>query len=290
MVAISTDPSISEFYYERAFGYFVDDDPRILSLPPLEHAKLYRSNWIQEYTMLLRDHQVLSVFSNLVLPNFAKGKVIRVASVGCSTGQEPYSLLLSNWENKDRLKIDGFDSNTSSLEKAIKGEYQIDLAGITGEYQDVENLGLANPKEAYVITEKVIAGRKAHFFNFTDTLKRRVFFQNHDIFESPLPEKYDVILLLNVLMHYKPKGRERILHNIHESMEDGGWLLCERTPNISEKDEERIRYRQWMRDIMHLGFEKQNVILQEFFFKDQTLFSQIYRKNSRLRITGGKSK
>jgi hypothetical protein len=32
-----------------------------------------------------------------------------------------------------------------------------------------------------------------------------------------LPEKYDAVLMLNVLCHYAPAGRKRILKNIHES-------------------------------------------------------------------------
>jgi SAM-dependent methyltransferase len=51
-------------------------------------------------------------------------------------------------------------------------------------------------------------------------------FTVHDILASPLPQKYDGVLSLDVLEHISPLTEIRYFQNIKESMVDDGVLIC----------------------------------------------------------------
>ncbi len=204
-------------------------------------------------TWFFRDAQVLDIFERVVLPSYHSAQDLHVASVGCSDGREAYSLLLRNWRQKGRLRIDAFDVNPKSIELAKTGEYEISADPYQGELIFFEALD-AGTKLAYDLISthngNIPWPRFNHSYKkrlrFNDEAKARINFQIHNILRCPLPQQYDVVFLLNVLMHYNPKGRERILANVWGSMREDEWLLCE-TADMTDLNRDRDIYHRWMR-------------------------------------------
>ncbi|MBI4438920.1 hypothetical protein HY640_03240 [Candidatus Woesearchaeota archaeon] len=151
----------------------------------------------------------------------------KAASVGCSTGEEAYSLILSGW--KPGLTVVGYDTNQERLATARTGEYKIyqdkfyrradipdkeifksslaRLCSVGGDFtvNDVE-------EDRYVVT----IGKQA---------KSRARFLEHDILSGPLPEKYQMIFIMNLLMYFSEQGANTALWNLWESLEPNGLVV-----------------------------------------------------------------
>jgi chemotaxis methyl-accepting protein methylase len=266
---------ITQLHDQEYFGQFLTDHPDVAALPKEEQWTQFRRFGINTQTYFFRDEQVLDAFKDVVLPSYPKAKQLQIASVGCSRGQEVYSLLLSNWHNRQRLHVDGFDINLHNIETALAGEYEVWDDDFYGEGKLFRELDLVKSDEAYkmVSTKK----RDEKKVIFSPEAKALTHFSVHDILESPLPSTYDIVLLENVLMHYPEKGREHILKNIYKSLHNRGWLLCEQAA-VMDHEKERVNYMLWMRNIGRLGSAKQKIVLPDYFMDDQTQYSQIYRK------------
>lgn len=269
-----------EVYGPEFVGGMFKSNPEIMLLTVEELLQKVKSSRrgqtdIHGQTELFRDIVVLQTFENVVLANYSPDQAIHVASIGCSHGKEPYSLLLKNWNQKERLKIDAFDVNPKRIETAIIGEYD----GLEKrELTCLEKLDWVNPNEAYSLTYGIggVEGIK-----FSEEMKRGINFQVHDILKEPLPQKYDVVLSLNVLMHYYSKERRKILSNIYRSMNGGGWLLCEAT-NSDDPFPERREYFKWMENLETLGFE--TIIQPPHTISLESRTAKTYRKRESLMV------
>ena len=96
-----------------------------------ETEQLINSFTVNE-TYYYREDSQLRCLSRSLLPDIVKtlapGDLVRMWSVPCSTGEEPYSIaiwLLENWELVDAYNIEivGSDIDTRVLTEATHGEY-----------------------------------------------------------------------------------------------------------------------------------------------------------------------
>jgi chemotaxis methyl-accepting protein methylase len=264
----------SGLYSPLSFQSFLLGNPGLADLPAHEQLRIFGKSGINTNTDFFRDGLVLEILDSQVLPSYTPEKVIQVASVGCSTGMEVYSILLKNWARKSRMRVDGYDVNPRNIETALAGEYMLRVDSLIDLFR-FEQLELPCPEDAYVVTDGKDSCHK--HLSFTPELRRKISFTNHDILKAELPRNYDVVLLLHVLRHFPEKGREKILTNLYGSMNDNAWLICE-SAIWKDHDEERERYCSWMANIRRLGFEKQRIILPGYFMEDQTPYTQVYRK------------
>ncbi|MDP3027699.1 MAG: CheR family methyltransferase [Nanoarchaeota archaeon] len=262
------DNKITEIHPKNDFIWFLANHPEVRNMPIERQLDEYRSRGISSYTWFYREPPVMDTFKELILPGFSKDKTIRVASVGCSLGGEPYGILLSNWAERDRLAIDAFDCNLDTLESAMmRDSYAFD----EWELENLKDNGKNNIEEAGELTFNPKASFVRYELKLKPKTKKRVNFEPLDIFSEKLPREYDAIFLLNVLKYYQPKGRKIILDNIHRSLAEGGWLLGELEENQHSSEE----YRKFMQDLSSFGFEKQKVVLNS---KDITQGSRVYRR------------
>ena len=230
---------------------------------------------VPQDTLFFRDLKVLLAFEQVVLPSYGSSAVIKIASVGCSNGKEPYSLVLRNWAQRDRLSIDAFDVNPRSIEDAISGEYDIGTDEIFGELTKFQALIIPKPEDAYSLSEAKYLWDKR--IRFTDEAKRKIRFSVINILEEQLPNQYNVVFFLNFLYHLSPKGREIALSNVNSGMKNGGWLICESI--VPDVYADWASYLNRMSDIKDLGFEKQSIPhFKGLPHRYQRNYSQIYRK------------
>jgi chemotaxis protein methyltransferase CheR len=243
----------------------------LFSLPLEEQIRIVRSTSVHDQTDFFRNNIVLGVFNHIILPSFQPNKVVHLASVGCSTGQEVYSILLRHWKQKKRLLVHGYDSNPGFVEEARRGQYKLSTG--CGTIDDLRELDLETQNEAFVVLSQH-PNPGTTTVNLTEEAKKNVEFYVYDITRQPLPRKYDVTFLLNVLKHYTEKGRDKILANLYQSMDKDGWLVC-------EKSEKSDLYNEYMKNIRRLGFEKQQNIIIPWWFdrlQDMTNCARVYRK------------
>ncbi len=191
-----------------------------LSLP--EKMALHRKKVVINLSYFFR--QYAAYFDEIVAPHFPQEQLVRIASVGCATGEEPFSLLMQLWERRQGFSIDGYDVNPENLEVAKKGVY------ILTSLQ--EEKFKAIPKKDEIFSIENMPKEEASFEDekravFSDEAKTFIRFRESDILTGALPEKYDIIFLQNVLLHFSPLGRILALSHLRESCTKGALLVSE---------------------------------------------------------------
>lgn len=146
---------------------------------------------------------------------------IRIWSVGCSFGQEPYSIAMAANEiirqSGEAIKVRIFASDLSdqALDYGRKGCYQrSDLKQLNLEYLDRYFL---KTEEGYRVSSEI---------------KEMVTFLKYDILDAdticPVESifgGFDIIFCRNLLIYYKPVCQKIILNKLHLSLTPGGYLI-----------------------------------------------------------------
>jgi chemotaxis methyl-accepting protein methylase len=255
-------------YQPNKFHKFAKEGHETLTLP-IEKQKNASSNyWINPFTLFFREELSQAVFENVVMSSYHNSHNLSVASVGCSTGKEAYSFILWNWNNRDRLMLDAYDINPKRISEAKKGIYDTWSESEEDLMDILEELKIPEKEQAYII-------KKGETISFSADVKEKIRFSVHDIMKTKLPQKYDTVLLMNVLYHFPTEGIEKILLNVYDSLNENGFLLIERY-----NSRRNIEYIRLMNDLFHLGFEKQKNMLQETDLEDEMKNAQLYKKIS----------
>lgn len=170
-----------------------------------------------------RDSDVYSFFYDNCLSKIIKEKerlnqqLIRVWSVGCSYGEEPYSLAICL---REAIKNKGFiariwatDVDPTALARAIQGEYQQSAVKEVGKN----------------IFEKYFIKTDNNYWKINDDIKKMVSFKQHNIFSDQSLKYMDVIFFRNVRIYFDTKQAEKILKNLYKSLRKGGYLVMGKT-------------------------------------------------------------
>jgi chemotaxis protein methyltransferase CheR/type IV pilus assembly protein PilK len=175
---------------------------------------------VQE-TRFYRDIDGLNLVKGYVLTQTAerlKRKPIEVWSVGCSTGEEPYSLAMLLTECMSALGlrnyfgVTGTDISKPALEKAR-----------IGIYPDRKLVTLApGLKEKYFEPQE-----KAGFFAIKKVIKDRVGLSRVNILElgSAPMHGMDIIYCQNVLIYFRKWRRKEIISHLADRLVPGGLLI-----------------------------------------------------------------
>jgi chemotaxis protein methyltransferase CheR len=183
---------------------------------------------INETYFYREDHQ-LQCLTNDILPARiqakGKGHPLRIWSIPCSTGEEPYSIamwLLDNWPQVDAFDIEiiGSDIDTKVLEAAE--------AGVFG-------------RRALMRLTPDIVGR---YFNqlddehwaILDELRQSVRFTPVNLVapgETRPHGQFDVIFCRNVLIYFDDASRRIAAENLFENLAPGGFICLGHTESMS---------------------------------------------------------
>ncbi|GAA3418990.1 CheR family methyltransferase [Streptosporangium vulgare] len=149
-----------------------------------------------------------------LLASKGPGKVVRIWSTGCATGEEAYSLAmvlaeeLGMDEFRERVKIYATDLDQKALQTA--------RAAVYGERQ------LADVPEELRRTyfEPVEAG-----FGFRRDLRRQLIFGRNDLTRDAPISRVDLLLARNTLMYFNSETQLSIVRRFHFALSDPGYLF-----------------------------------------------------------------
>lgn len=174
-------------------------------------------------THFFRHQEVFTALETLVLPEVSRraaGSCIRVWSAGCANGAEAYSIgiLLKQLQASGAIagaaSVIGTDISRRSLERATRAEYSDwDLRDTSAEvraccFQRDHKWWVLNPE-----------------------YRRLASFQYHNLVQHPLPSllhnlcAFNIVLCRNVLMYFDTATVRRIVHQLHDTLVEGGWLI-----------------------------------------------------------------
>jgi chemotaxis protein methyltransferase WspC len=139
---------------------------------------------------------------------------LRVLSVPCASGEEPYSIAMALADtglDRDRLQIEAMDISLAALEKARQGVYGPEaFRGKTLSFRD-----------RYF--EPVPGGHR-----IDPSVKRLVRFQRANLMDQERfagLKPYDVIFCRNLLIYLSDQGKERVLTVLDRLLKPGGLLF-----------------------------------------------------------------
>lgn len=145
------------------------------------------------------------------------GKRLNIWSAACSTGDEPYSLVmaLSKFMPLSGIKITATDIDKQVLDKA--------------------RMGLYNEKSIASVPEEF---KKKYFtkvgssYQISDEIKRCVNFKEHNLLRDPYPTNLHLIVCRNVVIYFTDEAKDEIYRKFHRSLEKGGALFIGSTEQI----------------------------------------------------------
>lgn len=191
---------------------------------------LYRS-FTNSFSTFFRNPLAFSILNQLILPKILADKArkndpeIRIWSVGCAAGQEPYSLamtledLLVKTTLSVNYRIFATDTASRELEIANEGIYDFDTVK-SASYDYIRKFFL----------------KTGNFYKVTNRIKDKVEFSDYDLLDvasSSPPASifgdFDLIMCCNVLFYYKPEIQKSILKKFVRSICQGGFLLTGET-------------------------------------------------------------
>lgn len=164
------------------------------------------------------------------------GKNLKIWSAACSTGDEPYSLVmaLSRQVPLTNIKIIATDIDNQVL--------------------DTARMGLYNEKSIASVPDDL---KKKYFtkvgssYQISDEIKKRVEFKKHDLLKDPYPSGCNLIVCRNVVIYFTEEAKDVIYQKFHKALQTGGVLFIGSTEQI-------MNYRE-------LGFDRHT----SFFFEKQ---------------------
>ena len=145
-------------------------------------------------------------------------RTIRVLSIPCSTGEEPYSIAITLLEaglSPDAFHVDALDISTHALEKAQQGIFTQYSFRRTTTYSPERHIQqyFQYRNKRYTLNQQVRSQVQFHHGNLIDPGCLQRF--------SP----YDIIFCRNLLIYFHQEARATALHNIDRLLHPEGLLF-----------------------------------------------------------------
>lgn len=145
------------------------------------------------------------------------GKNLKVWSAACSTGDEPYSLVmaLSKHIPINQIKIYATDLDKTVMAKAKVGLYDAkSIASVPEEF-----------KKKYFT-------QVGPSFKISDEIKSRVEFHEHNLLKDKYPTDCNLILCRNVIIYFTDEAKDEVFKKFFDSLKKGGYLFIGSTEQI----------------------------------------------------------
>lgn len=168
-------------------------------------------------TSLFRDPNFYSSVRDAVIPHLKTFPFIRIWHVGCSTGEEVYSLaiLLQEAGIYDRCLIYATDMNPHVLQKAKDGIYSMERM------KEYEKNYLACGGEGKLSDYYVSDSQNAIF---SSKLRKKVVFAIHNLAVDRVFNEFNLIFCRNVLIYFNKSLQDRVHTLLYQSLSKQGVL------------------------------------------------------------------
>jgi chemotaxis protein methyltransferase CheR len=215
--------------YEEYFSYITSKPGEVdqfINALSINASNFFRNPFIYE------------LLAATVLPDLiSEFRFLKIWSIGCSRGEEPYSLailindLLKRELDFFNVKIIGSDINSDAIEKAKAGQYSdSELGEVKKKYMDTCFQQISEPRRPY---------EKERTYRIKDEIKSMVDLSCSDLIrdlrskKSP-SEGYHIILCRNVLIYMDRGLQEQILKSLSDIIYENGYLVLGATDMIPD--------------------------------------------------------
>jgi two-component system, chemotaxis family, CheB/CheR fusion protein len=197
-----------------------------LEQSPKEVNILYKELLIG-VTKFFRDPEAFDILKAQIIPELFKNKKkdesIRFWSMGCSTGEEAYTLailLREYMEKTDQVhdvKIFATDLDKESLEYGSMGFYTESI---------VADVSMERLKKYFV--------KKDKGYQINENIRKMVIFATHNVIKDPPFSKIDLVSCRNMLIYLKPVMQKKVLSLFHFAMSRSGFLFLGSSESLGD--------------------------------------------------------
>jgi chemotaxis protein methyltransferase CheR len=204
-------------------------------------ARLGAAEWDAELTVLTEELAVGETYfyrhseqfravAEVALPDRFRARsfqrTLRMLSVGCSTGEEAYTLAIIARESRPAtdwiISVLGLDANPSVLHRAMTARY---TAWSLRETPDAIRQRWFHPCDGgYELDPMIRAAVQFRRYNVAD--------EDPGLWHS---DQYDVVFCRNLLMYLTPAVRATLVHRITRSLTPGGYLFLGHTDSLGSR-------------------------------------------------------
>lgn len=186
-----------------------------------------------------RNPEQWKILDEIIIPYLMEkfGRKLKIWSAACSTGDEPYSLvmMLSKHMPLNDINIIATDIDGQVIEKAKAGLYnEKSLKGVPEEF--LKKYFVPVGKSNYSISEEI---------------KNRVQFKKHNLLKDAYPDNMDLIVCRNVLIYFTDEAKYDIYKKFNAALKPEAFLFIGSTEQI-------IQYRELNYTTQHTFFYKKN--------------------------------
>ena len=186
-----------------------------------QNAKLY-DEFINYLTInvseFYRNPGQWEVLEKDIMPNlFKKNKKLKIWSAACSTGEEPYSLVMqmSRFMDLSNIKILATDIDDGAVAKAKYGLYGA---------KSLESL----PKDFIA----KFFDKEGDCFRIKENVKKCVEFKKHNLLKDNYYDNCDLIICRNVMIYFTEEAKSVIYQKFRDSLTSHGVLFVGSTEQI----------------------------------------------------------
>ncbi|WP_039238456.1 CheR family methyltransferase [Bacillus thermotolerans] len=183
---------------------------------PTAMKKLFRDFSIN-VTEMFRDPGFFLAFRTKVVPYLREQPSIRLWHVGCSTGEEVYSMAILLHEEGlyEKTRIYATDMNEEVLKEAENGEFPLHRMQLY-----TRNYLAAGGTTAF---SEYYSAKDNHAV-FHPFLTKNVVFAQHNLATDRSFNEFHVIICRNVLIYFDKILQNRVYHLLHNSLSPSGIL------------------------------------------------------------------
>ncbi|HET7257315.1 MAG TPA: protein-glutamate O-methyltransferase CheR [Xanthobacteraceae bacterium] len=243
---------LCEFLYRRTGMLFNDNKRYYIDRRLIERIAATRSASFQAYFAILRsdvDHEIehlinaftvnetyfnreehqLRCMTSVLLGNVIRrkppGGAIRIWSVPCSTGEEPYSIaiwLMENWSHVDSYNIEivGSDIDTRALKAAANGVYG-------------ERALMRLSRDVINRYFRPVADGE---YQIDSGLRDSIQFTRANLIDAQDMARYrdfDIVFCRNVLIYFDDASRRIAAENLYDCLGPGGYICLGHSETMS---------------------------------------------------------
>ncbi|WP_103072391.1 chemotaxis protein CheB [Aquimarina sediminis] len=236
----------------------------------IEEQHILVNKFLIGITSFFRDSDAYDIIKNKVIPNLIKKKtddtnIIKIWVVGCSTGEEAYSLAMlfeeyleSTTSQGIEYKIFATDIDQKSIDIASKGIYKTIDSGLSQERLS-----------KYFI-------KKEDNHHVSPYVRQKIIFSKHNVLKDPPFNKVDFVSCRNMLIYMDSTIQRQVLTTIHKVLNQDGYLFLGSSESLGTLDNlfEKINFK-WKIYIKHFSNISKKISTINKWKVDQTNYPKI---------------
>jgi len=192
-------------------------------------------------TDFFREKMHFDFMSRTLLPQMSlelrknAGRILRVWSAGCSSGEEPYTLaiVLSEYQRHNPwfgFAVTATDINNQVLDEAILGIY------------DDETL---DPVSKSLLFRYFMKGKnnQSGYHRIVPELRQRVCFQRINLMDRNFGFKsaFDIIFCRNVIIYFDQQTQRQLFHKFYGNLTPDGFLFLGHSENLHGMEDKFVK-------------------------------------------------